>query len=130
MDDELRDLPPDLRDAAFRSRNGEWAWPRLNAVAVARWLSAHGWAVLGGETWQPQDDGGVRIPYFWGWSIDGRDGDETWPHYCDRAADLADGALSTDALEHETEHSGLFYNLTFCTESEYEALKASSTRQS
>ena len=52
-------LPAELLARAFRAPNGELAWARADAVEAAKALAALDMAILGGEVWLIQPDGGI-----------------------------------------------------------------------
>lgn len=78
-------LPADLKEGAF-SANQEPAWPRQQAVRVARWLTRSQFVICGVEIWVPHASGQPEIPtpYVYTWTAPEDLGEEDWPDYVAR----------------------------------------------
>lgn len=90
-------FPQDLLRQAYRSSNGELAWPRAALDEALQTLVASGYAVLGVEIWLlrgngswtgiiPQANGSIPGVYTWAYQESLRRGAETWAEFCKHAA--------------------------------------------
>jgi hypothetical protein len=123
-------LPGDLLARAFRARNGELAWRREDALAVAEALAAGGQAILGGEVWLVDDDGwwDPRLPTddgtepavrTWAPVPPERQASESWSEFCARARDYTAAVLAAaeaEALVPAPLRARLRYHLSVTTE--------------
>ncbi len=84
MPDFTSHLPTSLTSRAFKASNGELAFNRADAIAVAEWLADKGYEILGVEVWIPSKSGPIiPMPICYTWDS--------------RAALLRGGADSTAA---------------------------------
>ncbi len=115
-------FPRELEDAAFRSANGEYAWPRAEALAAVRVLADSGRAVLGGELWLVRDGemwAGLSQqsgpPGVYAWETE-RCREEPWLTYVARACGEALSAIQAWPREGEVAappKAKVYYNLTW-----------------
>lgn len=130
----LPHFPQDLLSLAYRSSNGELAWPRAALEEALQILAASGYAVLGVEVWLlrgngswtgiiPQAKGGPPGVYSWAFQKSLRRGAETWSEFCHRAANHALIVIHTsNVLEDVTPdlRERIRYNLSYLSREEYE----------
>lgn len=120
-------FPPDLDVKAFHARNGERAWRRPDALAVARLLASEGLAILGGELWLIRGTtiiAGLRLrsgeTAVYHWSCE-RASSEAWAAFVERSG--RDCVAAIEALPGEDEVDSvpgdeIYYNLTWIAEDE------------
>lgn len=129
-------IPAELLERAYYAPNGELAWTRPDAIAVAKILAAAGLVILGGEIWLtlgngawtgliPQADGGPPGVYHWEFEPFAREVTETWRAFCTRAAVYTIEVLQDIPVEDEVLAELLHRlrcNLCSVTQEEYEEL--------
>lgn len=77
-------LPPDLRRAAYRASNGEFAWSRANALAVSQLLRNKGYSVFGVDIWLPTRPGPtIPTPFVYDWTLSA----DVRSAHCQKSAD-------------------------------------------
>ncbi len=117
---------------AFRASNGEYAWQRQDIAAAVHELMDSDLAVLGGEIWviangqihacPPVEGVGTVIH----WGCERKPG-ETWKDFVHRAGAYTLEAINDLGKDAEAEidmpvDGRVFYNLAWCTESEFSDL--------
>jgi len=64
-------LPKQLLAAGYRSKGGEYAWKRDDALAVLDLLSASGYVILGVDIWLPTTPGPtIPTPIVYDWDLE------------------------------------------------------------
>lgn len=118
-------LPNAVTSIAYRARNGELAWRRVDVPAALAAIAASGHAVLGGEVWVTLGDGlwtglvpdrNGGLDRVWAWDIGPRSQGETWRDYCDRSARESQRHLDGLHVEADAAPSALsmlYFNLTY-----------------
>src|SRR5215470_5002937 len=77
-------LPESLQIAAY-SADGEYAWPREQAIVVVQCLTERDCAVVGVDVWLATEVGPtIPTPVIYGWEGDSRRPPESWTQYVQR----------------------------------------------
>jgi hypothetical protein len=126
----MRELPPAIRDTAFKATNGEYAWRRADVSTALEGIADSGQATLGGEVWVVLDGriaGAVpaandRKPEgVWQWETSPRRASESWSEYCVRTAGESIDAVREMNIERECRsdvRDSLFFNVMYVDETD------------
>lgn len=122
-------FPAELADSAFVA-GSEVAWPQRFAIAAARWLGEHGYAVLGTELWLVQDGtinslpiGTSGLPEVHGNTVSGKQNEE-WEAYVHRASSETVAYLQGFDPDQIVQKGELYFNVVWANELGYANLRA------
>src|SRR5690349_20248358 len=100
----MTQIPHELIARAFQADNGEFAWTREDALEVVAFMAEASIGILGGEAWAVPKDGTIyagiatvagKAPAVYAWTTEPewRQESETWPAFCQRAAQQSGAIL-------------------------------------
>jgi hypothetical protein len=118
-------IPAELLANAYRSSNGEFAWPVTSASRAVDWLANEGYAILGTELWVVRADGKVSSLFhdrggrvsLWAMSVN-RNQAEAWSAFASRAAKDAKTAIAKIDVEDICDAGDVFVNITWTDSTE------------
>jgi hypothetical protein len=126
----MGNLPSSVTAAAFRTANGEYAWPRSHVISAIVAIGESHQAILGGEIWAVCGNQILGLlpsankqepPGVWHWETAARNPQESWDAYCLRTADESIATVKAMRVEEEVApniRTNIMFNITYTTEQE------------